>query len=76
MNRIIIETEDKEVLNLLMTLAKNTKVKVIDESITRNTTDTVKLMNEIAASVSLTTIKDPVAWQREIRKDRKLPFRD
>lgn len=76
MNRIIIETEDKEVLNLLMTLAKNTKVKVIDESITRNTTDTVKLMNEIASSVSLTTIKDPVAWQREIRKDRKLPFRD
>jgi len=22
------------------------------------------------------SIKDPVEWQREIRKDRKLPFRD
>ncbi|MDZ4846614.1 MAG: hypothetical protein SH857_13825 [Chitinophagales bacterium] len=22
------------------------------------------------------SIKDPVKWQREIRKDRKLPFRD
>ena len=30
----------------------------------------------IMKGVKKPTIKDPVAWQREQRKDRKLPFRD
>ncbi len=33
-------------------------------------------LRKIAASGGIKSIPDPVAWQREIRKDRKLPFRD
>lgn len=32
-------------------------------------------LEQIAASVALPDITDPVAWQREIRQDRNLPDR-
>lgn len=35
-----------------------------------------KAIRNLQASGAFRTIKDPVAWQREIRKDRKLPGRD
>lgn len=35
-----------------------------------------QLMEEIAASGVFKSIKDPVAWQKETRKDRYLPGRD
>lgn len=35
-----------------------------------------KNMEIIMKGVKKPSIKDPVAWQREQRKDRKLPFRD
>lgn len=35
-----------------------------------------QLMEEMAKSNAFESIKDPVAWQREIRKDRPLPGRD
>jgi len=37
--------------------------------------DAVKFIEEIAARGGL-DIPDPVAWQREVRKDRPLPGRD
>ena len=36
----------------------------------------VALFQELAKSDPFADIEDPVAWQREIRKDRPLPFRD
>ena len=33
-------------------------------------------LRKIAASGGIKSISDPVAWQREIREDVKLPFRD
>ena len=33
-------------------------------------------LREIASRGGIRSIPDPVAWQREIRKDRKLPGRD
>jgi len=35
-----------------------------------------KALEQLAASNAFADIKDPVAWQREIRKDRPLPGRD
>lgn len=34
------------------------------------------LFQELADMGAFSEIEDPVAWQREIRKDRPLPFRD
>ncbi len=36
----------------------------------------VRIMERMAARNALSGIKDPSAWQREIRKDRPLPGRD
>jgi|KNS12BottometaT_FD_k123_96126_2 hypothetical protein len=33
------------------------------------------ILEKLAASGTLSKIKDPVSWQREIRKDRSLPGR-
>ena len=35
-----------------------------------------ELFQELADMDAFSEIEDPVAWQREIRKDRPLPFRD
>ena len=35
-----------------------------------------KALERLASSNAFADIKDPVAWQREIRKDRPLPGRD
>jgi hypothetical protein len=35
-----------------------------------------KALERLAASNAFADIKDPVAWQREVRKDRPLPGRD
>ena len=35
-----------------------------------------ELFDELAAGGAFKDIKDPVAWQREIRKDRPLPGRE
>lgn len=35
-----------------------------------------EILAKIAAIGGVKSIKDPVKWQREIRKDRKLPGRD
>ena len=34
------------------------------------------LLQQLQAAVSYKDIKDPAAWQRQIRKDRSLPGRD
>jgi hypothetical protein len=51
--------------------APNTQVKE------PNGKKVAEIMAEIAArGTAFQAIKDPVAWQREIRKDRPLPGRD
>ena len=37
---------------------------------------TFELLQALADMGAFADIEDPVAWQREIRKDRSLPFRD
>lgn len=39
-------------------------------------TKLARLMKEASSQNLLSHIKDPVAWQREIRKDRPLPGRE
>lgn len=41
-----------------------------------NGTKLAQLMSEASAKKLFSDIKDPVAWQREIRKDRPLPGRE
>lgn len=74
MSELIIRTHDEKAKKLLIKLAKELNAEV-EEVSQKNGQRIVNLMNELATQGGLTSIKDPVAWQREIRKDRKLPFR-
>ena len=42
----------------------------------RRVQDLNDLMERIRAKNPFRDIEDPVAWQREMREDRELPFRD
>ena len=83
MARLILESEDEESLRLIEALARKMGV-CIEASEGKNGRTTSEQSKEMKALLDemaergtlLETIPDPVAWQREIRKDRKLPFRD
>ncbi len=67
------------VINLIKRLGGTINVNDITED-TEEEVDNTELfgvLDKIAEKGELyKSIKDPVEWQREIRKDRKLPFRD
>ena len=84
---IIISGKDKKRLKLVEQLAKElglsiTKSKLDSKSEEPELSDEERseklyqLMEEMAASGGIESIKDPVAWQKEIRKERSLPGRD
>ncbi len=75
MSRITIEIKDEKTKKRLLEYIGKIEANIVDES-GKNGPKVVKVMNEIAEKKGLMSIKDPVAWQREIRKDRKLPFRN
>lgn len=54
------------------TKVKSNQPAVIPEP---NGTAMARIMEKMAARNALSEIKDPSAWQREIRKDRPLPGR-
>jgi len=84
---IIISGKDKKRLRLVEKLAKelglsitksesNKKEEEPELSDKERSQKLYQLMEEMAASGAFSSIKDPVAWQEEIRKDRPLPGRD
>lgn len=55
----------------------NLQEKDIDEVSEKDNSEKLyQLMEEMAAYNAFSEIKDPVEWQREIRKDRTLPGRE
>ena len=77
--RITFETENKTDADLLLLLAKRLKAKVVSEEPPelpkRKNKDAVYYLEKLAESGGVSGIEDPVKWQREQRKDRKLPIR-
>jgi hypothetical protein len=54
-----------------------TFVEVVPEAVLRaRRKSAVAALAELAAAGGIASIPDPVAWQREIRKDRPLPSRE
>jgi len=73
MGRLIIESNDQEALEMIKNFAEKKKVKVVEvmENINNSPVD---IMDDIAANTPITSIKDPVAWQKEIRNDWDITF--
>jgi len=67
---------DKSNVALIRSLVEKLHGKVI-ETPTSNSAKALNYLNKIAENGNLAkAIKDPVSWQKELRKDRNLPFRD
>lgn len=83
MKTLTISSNDEHALKQVKELADKLNVKV-EESEERPAKELSTSGKRITAILKewhkegglKTNIEDPVAWQREIRKDRKLPFRD
>lgn len=71
----IIRTNDKNRFQYLIQFlrALNFHVETKEEN-TQSETSIKKLLNIIRKGGDGKSIADPQAWQREVRKDRKLPF--
>ena len=81
MTKITIEVHNEEDKRLILDLVNRMNLHSVEEEAEKsrysaNGPKIAALMQELAENTPLSKIKDPVAWQREIRQDRKLPFRD
>lgn len=75
MTKLTIEI-DKSNVALIRSLVEKLQGKVI-EATPPNSAEALSYLTKIAENGNLTkSIKDPVSWQKELRKDRNLPFRD
>ena len=79
--QLIISGKDKKLLAQVEKLAQKLGLKIEKQeedlalSDEKRSEKLYQLMEEIAASGVFKSIKDPVAWQKEIRRDRFLPDR-
>lgn len=81
---ITISGKDKKLLQQVEDYAKRLGLiihnhnKIEKEKTTKetNAAELYQLMEDMAASGGVTSIKNPEEWQREVRKDKKLYGRD
>jgi hypothetical protein len=73
MRRITIEIEQERDLQLLLLLAQRIGARVI-MPVTEE--ERQKHLRIVAQGSPTAAIDDPMQWQRDIRKDRELPFRE
>lgn len=65
-----------EVSNLVETLKTSSEASFCSGSNEPNGAAMARIMKKMAARNALSEIKDPSAWQREIREDLPLPGRE
>lgn len=79
---ITISGKDKKPLKQVETLAKRLGLDIIkplrdnEEEANQRSEKLYQLMQEMAASGGIKSIQNPIAWQREVREDKKLYGRD
>ena len=80
MQTITLEIQDPEIAEMIVGLARKLNVKIVkglDEKNLEKSKEALKIMRRIAQRGTLAkAIPDPVAWQREIRKDKLLLGRE
>ena len=79
MKKYVISVEDDYPIEKLLKEFKNVEPYGLQEELEEDETDELlKLIRQIRnnKNSAFKKIKDPVAWQREIREDRILPFRE
>lgn len=78
MQTITLEVNSKEDAAIILSLAKRLECRIKTDGINfdTNSDEIIEIMKKIADRGTFAqAIPDPVAWQKEIRKDRPLPGR-
>ena len=75
MTKVVLEIPNPQDLQLLLAFAKRLQANVLQVSQPEEQAP-VYWLEQLAAINSFEAITDPVAWQREQRKERPLPFRN
>ncbi|WP_158858667.1 hypothetical protein [Lunatibacter salilacus] len=76
-HKITICTEDPQLIDQITNLIKDEKATYLLEQSSNNSSEKlVEIMNQLAASTPIKSIKDPLLWQKDVRKDKKLLGRD
>lgn len=78
--KLSIEIQNPAEVQFIKELLQKLNVHILSESVAKEGKDQSKAFRAIEELAKRGTyaqdIKDPVVWQKEIRKDRKLPFRE
>jgi hypothetical protein len=72
MTTVTLQVEDGKDYELLLQLIASLKLKVVTTTKKSSLQERQKLLSIIKKGGSGKSIADPVKWQKEIRKDRKL----
>ncbi len=76
-HKITICTEDPQLIDQILNLIKDGQATYqLEKSKNKSSEKLVEIMNQIAASNPIKSIKDPLLWQKKVRKDKKLLGRD
>jgi len=74
MTKLVLEIPNQKDLELLLSFAKRLKINILE--IDRQEKSPVFWLEQLSKMETFKDIDDPVIWQRNIRKERKLPFRE
>ena len=74
MNTVTLQIENNDDYKLLLQILSRLKVKIVDSPETTSLKERQKLLSIIKKGGSGKSIADPVKWQKEMRKDRQLPW--
>ncbi|MEN9612274.1 MAG: hypothetical protein RLZZ628_3088 [Bacteroidota bacterium] len=78
MSRIILDLHSEKDVFFFLALAERFNAIVVEVSppAAPKTKKSIFWLHELSKQGGITSIEDPSEWQRSLRQDRALPFRD
>jgi len=75
MERITLEIHNSRDVDLLISFAKRIGITIVDEKKILDESELKHSRSVIEKGCDISSFGDPVKWQRNVRKDRKMPSR-
>lgn len=74
MTKLTLEIPNQKDLELLLSFARRLKINILE--IDKQEKSPIYWLEQLSKVESFKDIDNPSVWQRNIRKEKKLPFRD
>lgn len=76
-HKITICAKDSQLIDQILNLIKDEQATYqLEQPVHKSSEKLVEIMNQLASSAPIKSIKDPILWQKDVRKDKKLLGRD